>query len=133
MKIVNLTDSVSVSEQISLEDVAEIAAAGFTVLVNNRPDGEAQGQPPSDEIAHAAQGVGLRYYYLPITAANFPGPDVSLMGELLDNPEEPVLAFCRTGTRCTNLWVATRGESESRAATDRAKSLGYDLAMSTPR
>lgn len=131
MKIVSLTESVAVSEQVSPADVAEIAAAGFKVLVNNRPDGEEPHQPTSDEIALAADAAGLSYYYLPITAANFPGPDVKIMASLLDNDEEPVLAFCRTGTRCTNLWVATRGEAEAGVAFGRAKALGYDLAMST--
>ena len=50
MRIVNLSDSVAVSEQISVEDVAAIAAAGFQVLINNRPDGEESGQPDSAEI-----------------------------------------------------------------------------------
>jgi uncharacterized protein (TIGR01244 family) len=131
MKIVNLTDSVSVSEQISPQDVAEIAAAGFKVLVNNRPDGEAPDQPASAEIAMAAEAAGLSYYHLPITGANFPGPDVTLMASLLDDSEQPVLAFCRTGTRCTNLWVATRVEGDAPKAVSHARALGYDLAMSS--
>ena len=133
MKIVNLTDSVSVSEQISPQDMKEIAAAGFKVVVNNRPDGEAPDQPTSAEIAMAAEAAGLSYYYLPITAANFPGPDVMLMASLLDNPDEPVLAFCRTGTRCTNLWVATREADDAPEAVSHARRLGYDLAMSSRR
>ncbi|MEH6581885.1 MAG: TIGR01244 family sulfur transferase [Halioglobus sp.] len=130
MRIVQLTDTLSVSEQISPDDVAAIAAAGFKVLVNNRPDGEAPEQPGSDAIAVAAQAAGLSYYYLPVTAPSFPGPDVGVMASLLDNTEAPVLAFCRTGTRCTNLWVTTRGDDEVDAAVGVAKKLGYDLAMS---
>ena len=133
MKIVQLSDTVSVSEQITAEDVENIAAAGFKVLVNNRPDAEAPGQPTSDELALAAKRAGLRYFHLPVTAADFPGPDVSLMTTLLDNTDEPVLAFCRTGTRSTNLWVATRPEAKIGLAASRAMALGYDLAMSTPR
>ena len=89
------------------------------------------GQPGSAEISEAAEAAGLRYYYLPITSDIFPGPDVGVMASLLDNTEEPVLAFCRTGTRCTNLWVATRGEGEAAEARRHAKALGYDLAMSS--
>jgi uncharacterized protein (TIGR01244 family) len=133
MKIVQLTDTVSVSEQITPQDIEEIASAGFKVVVNNRPDGESPEQPASEEIARAAQAAGLSYYYLPITAGNFPGPDVGIMASLLDNSEEPVFAFCRTGTRCTNLWVATRSQQEVESAVDHAKALGYDLAMSTPK
>ena len=129
MKIVSLTDTVSVSAQITAADVTEIAAAGFKVVVNNRPDGEEPGQPSSDEIAAAAKAAGLRYYHLPINAFNFPGPDINLMASLLDDPDAPVLAFCRSGTRCTNLWVATRSDAEVEAAVTRARALGYDLSM----
>lgn len=131
MKIIKLSDSVSVSEQIVASDVAEIAAAGFKVIVNNRPDGEVADQPTSDEIAEAAQAAGLSYYHLPITAANYPGPDVVQMASLLDNTEQPVLAFCRTGTRSANLWVSTREGDALDNAVNHARALGYDLAMSS--
>jgi uncharacterized protein (TIGR01244 family) len=129
MKIVQLTDTVSVSEQITPENVAAIAAAGFKVLVNNRPDGEVPGQPTSDEIAVVAEAAGLAYYYLPITALNFPGPGVDQMTRLLDDVARPVLAFCRSGTRCANLWVATRANEARPEAAGLARQLGYDLAM----
>jgi uncharacterized protein (TIGR01244 family) len=130
MKIVKLNDTVAVSEQIRVEDVAAIAAAGYKVLVNNRPDGEAPDQPTSADIAAAAEAAGLSYYYFPVTAGNFPGPDAGTMAALLNNPEQPVLAFCRTGTRCTNLWVSTRDDAGKAVAVEQARTLGYDLAMS---
>lgn len=133
MKIVSLTDSIAVSEQITAADVASIAAAGYKVLVNNRPDGEVPEQPTSEEIAAAAAAAGLEYHYLPVTAQNFPGPDAAQMAEIFADESRPVLAFCRTGTRCTNLWVATREGSEQDTARGHARSLGYDLAMSTPK
>jgi len=37
VNIVKLTDSVAISEQITPEDVDAIAAAGYRVLINNRP------------------------------------------------------------------------------------------------
>ncbi|MFT7176849.1 MAG: sulfide:quinone oxidoreductase, partial [Halioglobus sp.] len=85
MKIVKLSESVAVSEQIVATDVAQIAAAGYKVVVNNRPDDEVADQPTSDELAAAAHAVGISYYHLPITADSFPGPDSALMASLLDN------------------------------------------------
>ena len=131
MRIVEMTGTVAVSEQISAGNVAEIAAAGFKVLVNNRPDGEEPNQPSSAEIAAAAVAAGLEYHYLPITMANFPGPEIALMGQLLDDTERPVLAFCRSGTRCANLWVASRAGEAREEARQRARGLGYDLGMSS--
>ncbi|HDY81921.1 MAG TPA: TIGR01244 family phosphatase [Halieaceae bacterium] len=132
MKIVKLTENVAVSAQITPENVAEIAAAGYKVLVNNRPDGEEANQPGNADIAAAAKAAGLEYHYMPITAGNFPGPDFGQMRMLLDDTALPVLAFCRSGTRCANLWVASRDDESSKQARALARQLGYDLSMSTP-
>ena len=129
MKIVKLTESIAVSAQITPENVADIAAAGYKVLVNNRPDGEEANQPGNADIAAAAQAAGMEYHYMPITAGNFPGPDFGQMRTLLDDTARPVLAFCRSGTRCTNLWVASRDEAARDEARVQARQLGYDLGM----
>ena len=129
MRIVKLTPTVAVSGQITPEEVAESAAAGSRVLYNNRPDGEEPGQPASVDIAAAARAAGLEYHYLPVNGFNFPGPGMAQMASLLDDPGQPVLAFCRTGTRCTNLWVASRDEGERAEAAARARQLGFDLSM----
>lgn len=129
MNIVKLTDRVSVSAQIAPQDVAEIAAAGYTVLINNRPDGEEAGQPGSAEIAAAAEAAGLEYHYMPVTAVSFPGPDFDAMTDVLDDEDHPVLAFCRSGTRSTNVWVAGREGAALEHAIAVAGLLSYDLGM----
>ena len=129
MNIVKLTDSIAVSAQIWPDDVAAIAAAGYKVLINNRPDGEEPSQPGNEVIAAAAAEAGLEYHYMPVTASSFPGPDFDAMTDFLDDADHPVLAFCRTGTRSTNLWVAGRDDTEREQAMKIAKQLGYDLGM----
>lgn len=129
MKIVTLTESLAVSGQITAEDVAEIAAAGFEVLVNNRPDGEEEGQPAGAAIAEAARRAGLEYHYLPVTHTTFPGPDFGAMRGLLGDTRRRTLAFCRSGTRCANLWVASVDESERGEALAVAAGQGFDLGM----
>ena len=129
MRIVQLSNSLSVSDQIAVEDVARIAEAGFKVLINNRPDNEASHQPSSDQIAAAAEAVGMLYYYMPVTARDFPGLDLVDLSALINDPASPALAFCRSGTRCTNLWVATRDVEQRDASVTVARQLGYDLSM----
>jgi uncharacterized protein (TIGR01244 family) len=129
MNAVKLTETVAVAGQISPAHVAGIAEAGYRVLVNNRPDGEEAGQPDSAGIEAAALAAGLEYYHLPVTALNFPGPDVAQMAGLFDDESRPVFAFCRTGTRCANLWVATRAGAARQQAAEQARKLGYDLGM----
>ena len=129
MNACRLTETIAVSAQISAAEVPLIAAQGFAVLVNNRPDGEDPGQPSSAEIEAAALAAGMEYHHLPVTGMNFPGPDVQLMADLFDDPSRPVFAFCRTGTRCTNLWVATRSGDARHEAAQRATGLGFDLGL----
>ncbi len=59
MQIVSLTDSVGVAGQVQPDDMAAIAQAGYKVVINNRPDGEAPDQPSSEELAAAAAAAGL--------------------------------------------------------------------------
>ena len=131
MNIVKLTESLAVSAQITLEDVAQIAAAGYAVLINNRPDGEESAQVPSALIATAAEAAGMEYHHMPITAASFPGPDLDAISDLFDDPSHPVLAFCRSGTRCANLWVAGVADSDLASAMKVASQCGFDLGMAS--
>jgi uncharacterized protein (TIGR01244 family) len=129
MRLLRLSDSVAVAPQILPEDIPDIADAGFRVLINNRPDGEQEGQPRSAELQAAAEAAGIEYHYLPVTAMDFPGEGFGEMQRLMNDESRPVLAFCRSGTRCANLWVATRGDNDRSAAEEYARGLGFDLSM----
>ncbi len=131
MKRIVLAEHIAVSEQVLPAEVAEIAKLGFKVLVNNRPDGEVPGQPASAELEAAARAAGIAYYYLPVTAMDFPGPDASTIKNLFSDETHPVFAFCRTGTRCANLWVVTRDADSRQPAFESAQSLGFDMAMAS--
>src|SRR3546814_3242999 len=50
-----LTKSLYVSPQISVDQVAEAKALGVTVIINNRPDDEEPGQTNGAEIEAAAR------------------------------------------------------------------------------
>lgn len=104
-------DSISVAPQISVEDVAAIKAAGFTAIVNNRPDDEEAGQISGDEIRDAALAAGLTYTAIPITHAGFSYPQIEAMAEVLAGADGPVLAFCRSGTRSCNLWALAQARN----------------------
>lgn len=129
MRYAQLSATVAVAGQVQPEDIPQIAQAGYRVVVNNRPDGEEAGQPPGAAIAAAAAEAGLDYYYMPVTHRDFPGPDFEVFADLVDAPERPVFAFCRSGTRCANLWVASREPAARDAAIATARASGFDLGM----
>ena len=122
-------DSISVAPQIAVEDVAAIKAAGFTAIVNNRPDDEEAGQIPGDAIRDAALAAGLTYTAIPITHAGFSYPQIEAMAEVLAGADGPVLAFCRSGTRSCNLWALAQARNGADADDLIAKGAGagYNL------
>ena len=105
-----LTPDFSVSPQLEPAAMAEVAAAGFKSVINNRPDFEGgPTQPTNASIEAAARAAGLEYAFLPV-AGNFQSPEeIARFGELLATLPGPVLAFCRTGTRSGKLWQAAVG------------------------
>ena len=128
MHLIQLTDSLFVSGQPNPSDVPGLASQGFTLLICNRPDGESPGQASMDEIEALAHQHGMDYLRYPVTPVTFPGDDLEALAQAFNSPGK-ILAYCRTGTRCTNLWVATREPGEARAAQEQAQALGFDLSL----
>ena len=118
-----------VAGQITPSDVAEAAAQGVTMIVNNRPDDEEPGQPTGAEIEAAAEAAGLEYRFIPV-AGGISIDRIAAMAEALGDAEGPVLAFCRSGTRSAFLWALARAGmgDEAEALVGKAAAAGYDLA-----
>ena len=123
-----INESISVAPQIGVEQVAEIAAAGFKTIVNNRPDDEAAGQPSGDAIRAAAEAAGLKYVSIPVTHAGFSHPQIDAMTQALTDSDGPVLAYCRSGTRSCNLWAlaAAKAGRNPNLLLAQAEDAGYD-------
>ncbi|MDF0486960.1 TIGR01244 family sulfur transferase [Sphingomonas sp. H39-1-10] len=124
-----MDDSVSVAPQIAPEDVADIAAAGFVAIVNNRPDGEDPGQPEGAAVRAAAEAAGLAYTEIPVTQAGFSHPQIDAMVQALEEAGGPVLAFCRSGTRSCNLWALAQAKQgrDPDVLIAKGREAGYDL------
>lgn len=125
-----VTDDFSVSPQIDLADIAAAKAQGFTLVINNRPDGEQPGQPTSAEVEAAARAAGLDYVNIPVVGA--PTPDqVEANRVAIAGAEGPVLAFCRSGTRSIVTWSigqAASGERDRGELVSLGRDAGYDLS-----
>lgn len=130
LRYVKLTETIAASPQIQPEHMSAIAADGYKVVINNRPDGEAMAQPSSDALRAAAQAAGMEYHYYPLNAFNYPGDDLAAIAALFDDESRPVFAFCRSGTRSSNLWVSSRQEPDRAVARQHAQQMGFDISMS---
>jgi len=125
-----VTEDFAVAPQLAPSDMAEAAARGFRLVINNRPDGEAPDQPASAEMARAAHEAGLDYLHIPVVG----GPQaaqVEAVRQAVGSVDGPVLAFCRSGTRCIVTWAigqAIAGERTREELIRLGRDAGYDLS-----
>jgi uncharacterized protein (TIGR01244 family) len=124
-----LDDRTSVSGQIQPADVPGLKAAGITMIVCNRPDGEEPGQPTAAEVQDRAEAEGLEFRHVPIIRGIGPA-DVEAMQEALDSAPGKLLAYCRSGNRSALTWaVARRGQGASiEEIREAVTGAGYDLS-----
>ena len=123
-----LEDGVAVSPQITADDVRAAASLGYTLIVCNRPDAEAEAQPSMAEIEAAAQAHGLSFLALPFAAGGPDAQQVEAMGDALRAPGK-LLAYCRSGTRSATLWALARAREgkDADGLIEAARAAGYDL------
>jgi sulfide:quinone oxidoreductase len=129
-----ITETFAVASQLRAEDVAAAAQAGFTTIINNRPDGEDAGQPDAAGIEALAKQHGLGFVSIPVTAATMTDAAVQQMEAALQAAPGPVLAYCRSGMRSTTMWaLAQAGKLPADTILRHAAAAGYDLSALEPR
>ena len=132
MQSTRINEFLSVAGQISKAEIAEIAKAGFATVINHRPDDEEPGQLGHGEAEAEAKRRGLEYRYQPVTTATITRAQVADFEKLLLRSPQPILAHCRSGTRCYLMWAATRvlfnNESALKLVAE-AATKGYDLRV----
>lgn len=131
-----LTDKLHISGQITPADLAQAAAVGINTLIDNRPDGEEADQPDFADIRLWAQNAGIGHaVHQPVTAPALTGADAAQFMTTVAAADTPVLAYCRTGTRCALLW-ALHAVSQGMAvqtAIRQAANAGIDLSSQHDR
>jgi len=108
MQISKISDGYSVSDQISPADVALIKASGFKTIMCNRPDGESAGQPSAEIIRKIASDYDINFYYVPVSPRGLGATTLNDFNKVITEAAGPVLAYCRSGNRCTIMWKMTQ-------------------------
>jgi uncharacterized protein (TIGR01244 family) len=125
-----LNDQLSVAGQIALEDLEQFAKQGFTTIINNRPDNEEPNQLDHRAAEAEAKKHGLAYVYQPIVSSAISRKDVHDFEAHLLREGKPILAHCRSGTRCYLMYALTRVLSNGDSAlalVAEAATKGYDI------
>lgn len=97
-----------VCPQLQADELAAAAAKGFRTIINNRPDRESPDQPDSAVMEAAAKKAGVHYEYLPVVPGQFTQQQVAAFDKHLRELPAPILAFCRSGNRCSMLWSSVQ-------------------------
>lgn len=107
LAVSRIAPDVAVAGQLDAAAMADVAAAGFNSVINNRPDFEGgPDQPTHASLEAAARAAGLEYAFLPVQSAFQTPEEIARFDELLKTLPAPVLAFCRSGTRSARLYRA---------------------------
>lgn len=129
MDIRKLSETYSVAPQIEPQDLPSVAEAGFRSVMCNRPDGEEFGQPDFATIEAAARESGLEVRWVPVSGAGVTEEALDTFRSALDEMPQPMLAYCRSGTRCTMLWAITKyGQLPDEEILNATRAAGYDMS-----
>ena len=108
MDIRHITPDYAVAPQISPDDMAHLAEAGFTTVINNRPDAEVTDDIACSKMRAAAEAAGLAYEPNPVVNGGLTMEMVDRQGEICANAAGPVFAYCRSGTRSSITWALSQ-------------------------
>lgn len=104
MDIKSISPTLSISQQITVDQIQTLADEGFRSIICNRPDGEGADQHTFEEIEKAAHRIGLDARYIPVVVGKMTNEDAIAFDNAMQELPKPTLAYCRTGRRSETLW-----------------------------
>ncbi|PHR57397.1 MAG: TIGR01244 family phosphatase [Robiginitomaculum sp.] len=125
-----LNDGFAVAPQIQISDLQAIKDAGFTRIINHRPDGEGRNQPLSAQIAAEAERLGLTFVDLPFASGRMTQEAFDGLQAELSRSDEPTLSYCRSGNRAVGIWAMAEVKAKNMTPDEviaAASSAGYRL------
>ena len=112
MDIRALTPTYAVSPQIEPSDLPAIKAAGYTTVINNRPDGEIPPHLQDPAMRAAAQAIGLTFITNPVISGGLTLENVEAQRAAVAGATGPVFAYCASGNRCSIVWALMNAGSQ---------------------
>ncbi len=104
MKIQRLTQDLTISTQLEPEKIEKLMSHGYKSIICNRPDGESRGQPSFASLAQMAKDKGISARYIPVKITGPTETEYTAFAKAYAELPKPILAYCRSGTRCALLW-----------------------------
>jgi uncharacterized protein (TIGR01244 family) len=108
MDIRALTPDYAVSPQIEQGDLPAIKAAGYVMVIDNRPDGEIPPHLGTAEMRRAVEASGLVFVANPVISGGLTMENVTTQAAAMAAATGPVFAYCASGNRCSVVWALTQ-------------------------
>jgi uncharacterized protein (TIGR01244 family) len=105
MDIRTLTPAYAVSPQIDPSDLAALKAAGFTTIIDNRPDGEIPPHLHTALMQAQAESLGLTFVANPVIGGAMTMENVVAQKAAIAAARGPVFAYCASGNRSSVVWA----------------------------
>jgi len=105
MDIRAITSDYSVSPQIELSDLAALKAAGYAMVIDNRPDGEIPQHLHAASMKAEAEALGLVFVANPVVGGALTMDNVTAQRTAIAAATGPILAYCASGNRSSIVWA----------------------------
>ena len=128
MDIKQINDHFSVMAQPGIDDIEQLANAGFRTIIASRPRNETDDQPDTETLKNKAESLGITWYEIPVEPGKHAPEDIEAFASALQSSTDPVLGYCRTGKCAIHLWAYAKAAHYP--VTDllsKASAAGYDL------
>jgi uncharacterized protein (TIGR01244 family) len=134
MDIRAITPDYAVSPQIELGDLPAIKAAGYTTVIDNRPDGEIPPHLHTDAMRQAAEALGLVFVANPVIGGALTMDNVTAQEAAISASIGPVFAYCASGNRSSIVWaLANAGTRPADELVGLPARFGYQLDHLRPQ
>jgi uncharacterized protein (TIGR01244 family) len=105
MDIRAITPDYAVSPQIELSDLGAIKAAGYAMIIDNRPDGEIPPHLQTAAMKAEAEALGLTFVANPVIGGALTMDNVTAQRAAIAAATGPILAYCASGNRSSIVWA----------------------------
>lgn len=131
MDIRPLSDSYAVSPQITPEDIPAIAAAGYSMVICNRPDEENPTELAAEVLRPLVEAAGMGFVVNPVIGSALTMEMVEAQRAAIDGTKEgKVFAYCASGNRSSIVWaLALAGRQPTDDLINAAKQYGYQAGQ----
>ena len=98
-EVVQITESLSVGPQPSVEDIEQLAEEGYLTVINLRTNDEKDMEMNPEDEGEAVRGNGLRYSHIPVFLDDMHDEEVDMFRHDLKQLMGPAYVHCGQGGR----------------------------------